>query len=190
MCLNLIITKKTDEQLKKRMVRHYSKPKGFVGRSICYAIYYDNIYYGHIIGGSATLHLPNRNKFFGINKEELGHIVNNIFFNISKVNNYYPLRNFTTYIVKEFMHKIMKDWEAKYNDSVIGFETLIELPRTGELYRRAGFVEVGITKGFTCKRIAGKGTDSWTGKRVWETSKDKLRPKLVLCCAVQKGKSL
>ena len=71
------------------------------------------------------------------------------------------------------------DWESKYGDKVIGFETLVELPRTGELYLRAGWSEVGITKGYTCKRVAGKGTDSWSGKRVWDTKK--LRPKRVFC---------
>lgn len=33
------------------------------------------------------------------------------------------------------------------------------------------------TVGYTCKRAAGKGTDAWTGKRVWDTKN--LRPKRV-----------
>jgi hypothetical protein len=36
---------------------------------------------------------------------------------------------------------------------------------------------VGMTKGYTCKRIGGQGTDSWTGQRIWDTKN--LRPKLV-----------
>jgi hypothetical protein len=43
-----------------------------------------------------------------------------------------------------------------------------------------GWEEVGITVGYTCKRVSGKGrhrTDSWTGQRVWDT-KNK-RPKRV-----------
>lgn len=78
-----------------------------------------------------------------------------------------------------FEKQISIEWFEKYGDKVIGFESLVELPRTGELYRRCGWVEVGQTKGFTCKRIAGKGSDSWTGKRIWNT-KD-LRPKIVFC---------
>ena len=48
--IRLEITLKNDERLKQSMAKHYTKPKGFVGRSICYAIYYNDIYYGHIIG--------------------------------------------------------------------------------------------------------------------------------------------
>ena len=33
--------------------------------------YYNFDYYGHIIGGSCTLNLPNRNQFFNINKNEV-----------------------------------------------------------------------------------------------------------------------
>ena len=55
----------------------------------------------------------------------------------------------------------------------------MELPRTGECYLKDDWELVGQTIGYTCKRIAGNGTDDWTGKRVWNT-KD-LRPKLVFC---------
>jgi hypothetical protein len=51
------------------------------------------------------------------------------------------------------------------------------LSRMNRKQRRAGWIEVGLTKGYTCKRVAGKGTDSWTGKRVWDTNT--LRPKRV-----------
>lgn len=61
----------------------------------------------------------------------------------------------------------------------MGFESLVELPRTGECYKRDGWTLVGQTIGYTCKRVAGKGTDNWSGKRVWDTKN--LRPKLVFC---------
>ena len=61
---DLIQIPKTDPDLKKRMETHYSKPKGFVGRSICYKIMYLGEYYGNIVAGSATKHLPNRNQFW------------------------------------------------------------------------------------------------------------------------------
>jgi len=161
------------------MEQHYSKPKGFVGRSICYAIYYDSIYYGHIIAGSATLFLPNRNNFFNITKKDLNRIINNIFFNVTRADNKYPIRNFTTAIIKLFVKRAKIDWKNKYGDTCIGFETLIEKPRTGELYLRAGWEKISETKGYTCKRIGGKGTNNWSGKRVWNT--EKLYPKNVLC---------
>jgi len=177
--LELIITKRNNNLLKSRMQKHYSKPKGFVGRSICYAVVFNNVYYGHICGGSATRFLKGRNEFLGITLKELDNVVNNIFYNVSPVNNKYPKRNFTTFVVKEFVKRIKNDWLKKYSDVVVGFETLIEKPRTGELYKRAGWKIVGETIGYTCKRVGGKGTDGWTGKRVWDT--ENLRPKLILC---------
>lgn len=79
-----------------------------------------------------------------------------------------------------FREQIIEDWFRKYGDVVIGFESLIEIPRTGEVYKRDGWTQVGMTKGFTCKRTSGKQsvrTDSWTGRRIWDTAN--IRPKLV-----------
>jgi len=173
-------TKRTDKRLLELMGVHYSKPKGFVGRNICYAILYDGTYYGHIVGGSATRFLPGRDEFFGFDcKDHLNNIVNNIFFHIRKVDGKYPERNFVPKVIRAWRKQITLDWERKYGDRVMGYESLVELPRTGEIYKRDGWTEVGVTKGYTCKRIAGKGTDSWTGKRVWDT--ENLRPKRVFC---------
>lgn len=179
--LKLEKIKRTDLRLLKDMEVHYSQPKGFVGRNICYAITVNSIYYGAIVGGSSTLHLVGRDAFFSLTRENKQHrlrqIVNNLFYHIEKKNGKYPIRNIVPTTLRKFREQIAVDWEQKYGDKVIGFESLIELPRTGEVYKRDGWVEVGITKGQTCKRIAGKGTDSWTGKRVWETKN--LRPKRV-----------
>ena len=177
----LIPIKRTNPRILADMAIHYSRPKGFVGRNICYAIMFGNEYYGAIVGGSATLHLVGRDEFFSLTKETkkaaLNQIVNNIFYHIEKKRGTYPVRNMVPRVLKMFRARIVVDWATKYNNSVIGFESLIELPRTGEAYKRDGWVEVGITKGQTCKRVAGKGTDSWTGKRVWDTQN--LRPKRV-----------
>ena len=60
----------------------------------------------------------------------------------------------------------------------MGFESLIEPPRTAELYKKDNWIYTGITKGFTCKRIAGKEKGVFKyGKRVWDY--ENLRPKLV-----------
>ena len=171
--------KRTDPRILTNMAIHYSQPKGFVGRNICYAVMFNGIYYGSIVGGSATLHLPNRNEFFGVDKSKLNNIVNNIFYHVEKQDGKYPCRWFTVKTLVEFRAKIIVDWEKKYGDKVIGFESLVELPRTGECYKRDGWTLIGQTIGYTCKRVGGKGTDNWTGKRVWDT--DNLRPKLVFC---------
>lgn len=177
--IKLEITKKTDGRLKELMAVHYSHPRGFVGRSICYGIWCGGNYYGHIVGGSATLHLPGRNEFFNLGEGELNNVVNNIFYHLRRLDGKYPMRNFSVAVLNRFEESIVVDWEERYGDYVIGFESLVELPRSGELYRRGGWEEVGTTKGYTCKRVAGKGTDSWSGKRVW--NRDDLRPKLVFC---------
>ena len=92
------------------MEDHYSKPKGFVGRNICYAIYYNDIRYGSIVGGSATLHLPGRNSFFNIDKTYQNKIGNNIFYHVEKIDGKYPVRNFTSKILKLFRDQIKQDW--------------------------------------------------------------------------------
>lgn len=173
--------KRTDPRILADMSVHYSQPKGFVGRNICYAILVEGIYYGSIVGGSSTLHLVGRDDFFNLTKENkrdaLLKIVNNIFYHIEKKGEKYPVRNMVQLVLKLFRETITADWYSKYGDQVLGFESLIELPRTGEAYRRDGWAEVGLTKGQTCKRVSGKGTDAWTGRRVWDTKN--LRPKRV-----------
>ena len=104
--LELMQTKRTDKDLLVRMENHYSRPKGFVGRNICYAIFYDSIYYGHIVAGSAIRFLPGRNEYLGITIKELNKVINNIFFNVSPPNSgSYPIRNFTPSVVKLFVNQ-------------------------------------------------------------------------------------
>jgi hypothetical protein len=154
---------------------HYSQPKGFVGRNICYAITHRGEFYGYTVGGSATLHLPNRNEYFNITRDDLNHIVNNTFFHVEGP---YPFRNFVPAVVEAWREAISQDWYEKYNDTVLGFETLVELPRTGECYKRDGWEQIGQTKGYTCRRGGGNEVGRFTGERVWNYTD--LRPKLVL----------
>jgi hypothetical protein len=175
----LVRVPKSDSRLKPLMAVHYSHPKGFVGRSLCYLVTSGNILYGAIVGGSATLHLPGRDEFFKIKENQLGQIINNVFYHVERVDNKYPFRNFTIQALRQWRERVAIDWEEKYQEPVIGWESLVELPRTGELYIREGWERVGQTVGYTCKRIAGKGSDSWSGKRVWDIKN--LRPKHVFC---------
>lgn len=170
--MHLLSISRSHPLMLARMAIHYSQPKGFVGRNICYAVMFGRECYGTISGGSATRFLPNRQVICGLNSG-----VNNIFFHIEPGQNGYPCRNFAVRVLALYRATVEKDWQSKYGDVVRWHETLVELPRSGECYRRDGWMLVGKTKGFTCKRIAGKGSDSWTGKRVWDTIN--LRPKLV-----------
>lgn len=183
--LTLEPIKRTDPRIVANMAVHYSAPRGFVGRNVCYAVRWGTVCYGSIVGGSSTLHLPGRDAFFGLDThthtrtEHLNRIVNNIFYHVEKVDGGYPCRWFTVAVLAAFRAQVVLDWKERYGDDVIGFESLVELPRTGECYRRDDWTLVGQTKGYTCKRGAGKGTDSWSGKRVWDTVN--LRPKHVFC---------
>lgn len=180
--LRLIRTKRTNSLLLERMAIHYSQPKGFVGRNICYAIYWNEHYLGHIVFGSATLHLPRNYRVTNLNC-----IANNLFYNISLPTKLtkYPKRNFTSFVLNEAIKQVCTDWKLEYGDRLTRIESLVEPPRTGELYLKAGFEFIGMTKGFTCKRIGGQGTDQYSGKRVWNT--ENLRPKLVFCKEIENG---
>lgn len=186
MSLRLYQVKNSNLQLRDYMKDHYSKPQGFVGRNLCYLVYFNETCYGAIVAGSATLHLAGRDDFFGLSgdktqkQREIRTIINNTFFHLEKVNSKYPIRwQFTSKVLAAFRRLAAKDWLTKYGDTVIGFESLVELPRTGKIYEQDGWTEVGQTIGYTCKRTAGKGTDSWTGRRIWDTKN--LRPKRVFC---------
>jgi len=170
--LKLIRIKRTHPEMLRYMSIHYSKPLGFVGRNICYMIMVEGISHGTIVGGSATKHLPNREIVGSLNNG-----VNNIFYHIEKQGHQYPLRNFASRVLALYRETIESDWVNEYGDMVSWHETLVELPRTGECYIRDGWRVIGKTKGFTCKRTSGIGTDAWSGKRVWDTVN--LRPKLV-----------
>lgn len=176
--ISLIKIKRTDSRILENMANHYSQPKGFVGRNICYAVIHNWKYYGAIVGGSTPAHLPGRENFFAKYNISpcLENIVNNLFFHVEGP---YPVRNFVPKVIEQFRWRIEEDWQARYFDPVICFESLVELPRTGDCYKRDKWEEVGLTKGFTCKRIAGYGTDNWSGKRVWNTNPNELRPKRV-----------
>ena len=186
MSLRLYQVKNSNLQLRDYMKDHYSKPQGFVGRNLCYLVYFNETCYGAIVAGSATLHLAGRDDLFGLSgdktqkQREIRTIINNTFFHLEKVNSKYPIRwQFTSKVLAAFRRLAAKDWLTKYGDTVIGFESLVELPRTGKIYEQDGWTEVGQTIGYTCKRTAGKGTDSWTGRRIWDTKN--LRPKRVFC---------
>lgn len=175
--IHLERTKKSDEYVQYLMSMHYSHPKGFVGRSLIYRIYNGIQLVGVIVGGSATLHLPGRNEFFG-SDFNLNHIINNTFFHIE---NNYDDKNIGTKILSMWRKQVIIDWREKYEDDVIGFETLVELPRSGSLYKADNWTQVGITKGYTCRRVSGQEKGVFGGKRIWNTNIDELRPKLVFC---------
>lgn len=191
---------KGDFNLRMASSAHYSKPGGFVGRFVAYAIHYDGAYLGVIVGGSATIHLQGRDRFFSLKTGELNRIVNNSLFHIERPwaeppfsylfaeegltisprRAPYPARNITTIVLEAWRRQITEDWKEAYGDEVIGFETLVQPPRTGEVYLRDGWQKVAATKGWTCRRVGGQSkTESFGGRRVWAF--DPSKSKLVFC---------
>lgn len=179
--IELRLSNKGDDEVKYLMSIHYNHPKGFVGRQIIYKIYKDDIFIGVITGGSATLYLPNRNEFFG-NDFNLNQIINNNFFHLIENHND---KNLGTKVLSKWRKQVVIDWINRYGGTVIGFETLVELPRSGAMYKADNWSLVGQTKGFTCRRISGTEKGLFRGgKRVWNTNEDELKPKLVFCKAI------
>lgn len=173
--IHLQISNKSDGQVRSLMEIHYSHPKGFVGRQIIYKIYDDYKFLGAIAGGSATQHLPGRDEFFG-DSFKLNQVINNTFFHLLPTD----LKNVGTQVLKLWRQKVVEDWVKFYEEDVIGFETLVELPRTGALYKADNWIYTGTTKGFTCRRVGGNSdTEKFGGVRVWDY--DNLKPKLVFC---------
>lgn len=85
---------------------HYSQPKGFVGRNICYLIKFNGLHYGTAAFGSSTRFLPGRNEFFGLlSSNDLVKVANNIFYHIEKIDGKYPVRNFTTKVIKSLRER-------------------------------------------------------------------------------------
>ena len=177
-CLSVV--KSRDAALRSAMANHYSLPGGFVGRSIVYRVSVGGISYGYTTAGSATRYLVGRAAFLCEDDcPLLDRLINNTFFHIERVDGKYPMRNFIQRVILMWEKIAVTDWRRKYGDDPVAFETLVEPPRTGECYLRAGWTLLPeMTKGYTCRRTAGRGSDSWTGKRVWNTTD--LRPKHVL----------
>ena len=179
--IKLELASKSDPDIQKYMSVHYSHPEGFVGRQIMYRIWVDDVPCGAIAGGSATQHLPGRDEFFA-DQFKLQNIINNTFYHLE---NNTDDRNLGTKVLKLWRSAIVNDWQFMYHSPVIGFETLVELPRTGSLYKADNWTLVGTTKGYTCKRTGGvSASEKFGGVRVWNY--DDLKPKLVFCKHVGK----
>lgn len=93
---------------------HYSHPKGFVGRQLIYKVFDNEEFVGVIVGGSATLHLPGRNEFFG-DKYYINGIINNNFFHL--IDNHGD-KNLGTKVLAKWRKQVVRDWEERYIEYV------------------------------------------------------------------------
>ena len=147
---------------------HYVGSKGTVGRQMHYIIYYKQKAVGAISAGSAMFAHKKRDRLLSITKAEqksgIRHIVNNTMFRLTRPKEHPPL---ATDVLKIWKERVKQDWLSEYGDYVRAFETLVEPPRWGGIYKLDGWRKVGVTAGLGARRPEGHGTagKASTGKR-------------------------
>jgi len=147
---------------------HYVGSKGTIGRQFHYIVYFDGNAVGAISGGSAVFAHKKRDTILEIGKEErsggIRNIVNNTMFRLTRPSTDEPL---ATDVLKLWKERVEVDWTTKFGDVVRCFETLVEPPRWGGIYKLDGWKRIGKTTGLGARRPEGHGTfgKNSTGRR-------------------------
>tara|TARA_R100000808_G_scaffold16757_1_gene37590 strand:- start:264 stop:1139 length:876 start_codon:yes stop_codon:yes gene_type:complete len=147
---------------------HYVGSKGTIGRQFHYIVYYDGNAVGAISAGSAVFAHKKRDTILNVSKDEkkggLRNIVNNTMFRMTRPSNEAPL---ATEVLQMWKERVEIDWTTKFGDVVRCFETLVEPPRWGGIYKLDGWKRIGDTAGLGARRPEGHGTfgKNSTGKR-------------------------
>jgi hypothetical protein len=151
-----------DPQYKAIRSRHYVPDKGTVGRSLPYLIKIDGNVVGIIAGGSCASAVRARDIFFGLDlvnqfddyyagehggmprmrNEMLGTIINNTIFRLEVT-----IPNLASAVLSRWRRQVITDWEEKYSEPVLGFETYVleNEYRNGGCYIADNWVQVGRT---------------------------------------------
>lgn len=147
---------------------HYVGSKGTVGRQLHYIVYFDGQAVGGISGGSAIFRHKKRDEFLNLGDQDrqagLPHIINNTMFRMTRAKDQPPK---ATEVLKLFREQATGDWLSLYGDAVFFFETLVQPPRWGGIYKLDGWTRIGKTAGLGARRPIGHGTrgKSSTGRR-------------------------
>jgi len=158
--LDLIKSKK-GLRIFKRIVRDYHSYKqggNYAGRQINWFIRdmeTDEIY-GCIGVGSAIYVLKARGDFIGWKgltypsvceekQRNLNKIANN--WRFTMMPNTISISNMGSKVLSLLHKAAPKEWELKYGDKLVLFETLIEPPHLGTIYKAAGWIYLGETLG-------------------------------------------
>ena len=147
---------------------HYVGSKGTIGRQFHYIVYQDGAAIGGISAGSAIFAHKKRDVYLNIGENEkkagLRHIINNTMFRLKRPPDAEPL---ATVVLDAWKNRAAKDWYEKFGDVVRCFETLVEPPRWGGIYKLNGWKRIGNTLGLGARRPKGHGTfgKNSTGKR-------------------------
>ena len=138
---------------------HYVGSKGTVGRQLHYIVYFNGHAVGGISAGSAIFAHKKRDKYLNIGEAEkrkgIRHIVNNTMFRMIRPSHEEPK---ATAVLTAFKSTVVDDWLTAYGDFVRAFETLVEPPRWGGIYKLDGWKRIGNTLGLGARRPEGHGT--------------------------------
>lgn len=133
-----------------------------------YIVYWNGRAVGAISAGSAMFAHKKRDRILQIGQEErkagIRHIVNNTMFRMTRPKDQPPL---ATDVLKKWMEIVKEDWLRDYGDFVRAFETLVEPPRWGGIYKLLKWKKIGMTYGLGARRPEGHGTagTNSTGRR-------------------------
>lgn len=155
---------------------HYANIQETIGRQLHYLV----LYHGHIVGAITAAQSiwssKPRDVFWGLNTLNREFLLNNII-----CNTFFRLEgrveNLGTRVLRLWRIQSARDWEQEYGDRVMGFETMVEPPRTGAMYLADNWVYVGDTAGFKKSRAGQK----LYGVDIGELFTASTTPKLIFC---------
>lgn len=164
-----------DPYLQTLWREHYVGSAGSMGRQLHYLVYYDGLAVGAISAGSAMFKNGPRDRALGVTEDErrrgLPNIANNTIFRMGRPKDRSPK---ATEVLAIFQKTVIADWKRTYGSCVRAFETTVEPPRWGGVYKLAGWRRVGKTTGMGARRPKGHGTGN--PRKIIKTSK-----KIVWC---------
>lgn len=156
--LDLIPVSFSDPYLQILWKEHYVGSGGAIGRQLHYLVYWAGRAVGAISAGSAMWSNKGRDRILGVTEGErrkgLLHIACNTIFRLDRPKDQPPL---ATDVLKLFRERSAADWLRWYGNHVRAFETTVEPPRWGGVYKLDGWVRAGRTAGVGCRRPKGHG---------------------------------
>jgi len=138
--LYLEFCERTDPRYKDIRDRHYVPNRGAQGRQLHFLIHYKGEIVGIVSAGSPIWSRKERDKFFGITRENraaaLNCVVNMTVFRLEKRE-----PNLASRVISMWEKVVPYLWREIYGTEVCGFETLIEPTngRNGSSYKAAGW---------------------------------------------------
>lgn len=149
----------TPEKLARFLAKE-GKRRGHHGQQIHFLVWYNGLNVGAISGGSAIYGNAQRDRFFGINKDNKAQTLNGIIDNtLFRLENHE--RNLATRVLALWRKTVPKYWEKLYGVTPYGFETFVEeddkqrpgKKRDGGLYIADNWTFLGKTIGSTKNHI-------------------------------------